>query len=130
MVVGKPTPQSALDAEMTVTTTDVLLVPPGPLQLNVYVYIPGVLIGPATNPLLEVGSEPLHPSEPAPPAAMHAVALVVDHWSVTDWPGWICALLALLALKVTVGWEGGGAVDVTATDEGALVPPGPVQVNV
>ncbi len=87
-------------------------------------------IGPIAPPLLEVGSEPLQPSEPAPPVAVHAVALVVDHLSVTDWPGWICALLALLALNETVGWEGGGAVDVTDTDEGALVPPGPVQVNV
>jgi hypothetical protein len=61
-----------------------------------------------------------------PPDAVHEVALVVLQVSVEVPP---LAILARLALKVTVG-DGGGGVTVTVAVATAVVPLAPEQVSV
>jgi len=72
---------------VTVTLTELgALVPPAPLQVNVYVSLPVALIGPTGVPLLDTGSAPLQPSAPVPPLAMQAVAPLLDQASEIDCP--------------------------------------------
>jgi len=52
-------------------------VPPGPLQVKVYVYEPAVLIVPVLVPVLEVPTCPFQPSDPVPPVAVQEVALLL-----------------------------------------------------
>ena len=103
-------------AAVTLTVTDWLALPPGPLQASVKVVV--VLSAPVlTVPL--VGSLP-----DQPPEAVQLVALVEDQLSIADPP-----LLTVvgLALTLTVGLT--GAETLTVTDWLEL-PPGPLQVSV
>lgn len=52
--------------------------PPGPVQMSVKVCDPAGR-GPTLNPVLEVGTTPLHPSAPLPPLAVQELAPVVLH---------------------------------------------------
>ncbi len=78
-------------------------------------------------PLLEVATVPLHPSEPVPPPAVHAVAFEVDQEADSDCP--VCTVGGVTVNALIVGATG-AAVTSTVTDTGLPVPPGPVQVNV
>jgi hypothetical protein len=90
------------------------------------VTVPTVVNGPVEVPVLDVPLGPDQPSDPVPPLAVHDVAALVVHDSDADCPAvsevGLAAKLWMLA--------GTGAVTVTATDAGALVPPAPVQINV
>jgi hypothetical protein len=100
----------------TLTVTDLLALPPGPLQASVKVV---VAVSAAVLVLPLVGSIPDQPSE-----AVQPLALVEDQLSIADPP-----LLTVvgLALRLTVGLT--GAETLTVTDWLAL-PPGPLQVSV
>ena len=100
----------------TLTVTDWLALPPGPLQASVKVVV--ALSAPVlVLPL--VGSLP-----DQPPEAVQLLALVEDQLNIADPP-----LLTVvgLALRLTVGLT--GAETLTVTDRLAL-PPGPLQVSV
>jgi hypothetical protein len=117
-------------AAATVTVTELgELVPPAPLQVSVYVYVPAVLSGPMRAAILAVGSAPLHESAPLPPVAVQEVVLTVAHVNVVDWPA---RMVAGTAAKATITGGGGvlPALTVTMTELGTLGPPGPVQVSV
>jgi hypothetical protein len=60
------------------------LVPPGPVQSNVYTYTPIVLSGPTVVPVLEAATVPPQPSLPLPPLAVQAVAPFVVHARTVD----------------------------------------------
>jgi hypothetical protein len=100
---------------VTVTVALWLVVPPAPVQLNVYTEV-ALRVPVDCVPL--IASEPLHA-----PDAVQAVALVEDQVRV-DAPPW--ATLAGLAAIETLG--GVAAVTVTVTDCDAE-PPAPVQVR-
>ena len=103
---------------VTVTFTDLLAVPPSPLQLSV-----NVLLAAVSAPVL---AEPLVARLPDhAPEAVQLVALVDDHVSELLPP---LATLVGFAVKDTVG-AGAGLATVTITDLFA-VPPLPVQVSV
>jgi len=100
----------------TLTVTDWLALPPGPLQASVKVVVA------LSAPVLVV---PLVGSLPdQPPEAVQLLALVEDQLNIADPP-----LLTVvgLALRLTVGLT--GAETLTVTDRLAL-PPGPLQVSV
>jgi hypothetical protein len=101
-------------AALTVTITDCMAVPPGPLQLSVYVLF-AVSVPVDAEP--EVGCAPLHA-----PLAVQAVALVEDHARLLALPA---VIVVGLALMLTVG----AAITDTVVDCTA-VPPGPEQVSV
>ena len=100
----------------TLTVTDWLALPPGPLQASVKVV---VALSAPVPALPLVGSLP-----DQPPEAVQLLAFVDDQLSIADPP-----LLTVvgLALRLTVGWT--GAETLTVTDWLAL-PPGPLQVSV
>lgn len=101
---------------VTETVVDWLALPPGPLQVRVYV---------AFAVSVPVERDPLKACAPAQaPEAVQAVALVEDHVSVAAEP--LSTVLGL-ALKVTVA--DGFELTVTVVDWTAL-PPAPVQVSV
>jgi hypothetical protein len=108
---------------LTVTDADAATVPPVPLQLNVYVSVP-VAPGVADcKPL--VAFVPVQSLSVGKDEAVHDVAFVLDHVSVTDCPSVIGVVGA--AVRVTVG--AAGPFTVTDTDA-APVPPAPLQANV
>jgi hypothetical protein len=88
--------------------------------------VPTVVNGPVEVPVLDVPLAPDQPSDPVPPPAVHEVAALVVHDSEAD-----CPAVTELGLAVKL-WmlAGTGALTVTPTDIGALVPPAPVQINV
>jgi len=100
----------------TLTVTDWLALPPGPLQASVKVV---VALNAPVLALPLVGSLP-----DQPPEAVQLLALVEDQLSIADPP-----LLTVvgLALRLTVGLT--GPETLTVTDWPAL-PPGPLQVSV
>jgi hypothetical protein len=114
---------------VTVTTTELgPALPPGPVQVSVYVIFPVVVIGPALKPGLDVGMDPCHMSPDDPPLAAQDVALVLDHASVV-----VCPVVTVVGLAVnvlTTAAEGPALVTLTMTELDVLVPPGPVQVSV
>ncbi len=69
-------------------------------------------------------------SEPVPPVAVQAVALLTDHLNVNELPGCIWVVAELFADMVTTGAPGGAGVTVTVTEVGPLDPPGPVHARV
>jgi hypothetical protein len=72
-------------AAVTVTLTELgAVVPPGPVQVRVYVTVPMDAYGPSVVPLPDVPVTPLHPSLPVPPLAVQEVALLLDQVSVED----------------------------------------------
>ena len=87
-------------------------------------------MGPMDVPVLDTCCGPDQLSEPLPPVAVHAVALVTDHFNVNELPGCIWAVAELLADIVTTGAPAGAGVTVTVTDVGPLVPPVPVHASV
>ena len=100
----------------TLTVTDWLALPPGPLQASVNVVVP------LSAPVLVL---PLVGSLPdQPPEAVQLLALVEDQFSIADPPR---LTVVGLALRLTVGLT--GAETLTVTDRLAL-PPGPLQVSV
>jgi len=112
---------------LTVTLVELgALVPPPPVQVNVYVTVPAVDSGPVEVPVLDEPLAPAQPSEPVPPLPVHEVAALVVHDSEAAWPAvrepGVAANVKMLA--------GAGATTVTLTDMGALFPPAPVQSNV
>ncbi len=70
-------------ATSTVTEEGPLL-PPGPVQVSVYLKLPAVLIGPTVIPVLDNAMDPVQLSAPLPPLAVHDVALLVDQASEVD----------------------------------------------
>jgi hypothetical protein len=93
-----------------------MLLPPGPLQINVYEVV---------APTAPVVCEPLTPSEPVqPPEAVHDVAWVELHVNVELPPG---AITEGRTESVAVG--AGFGVTATAAVATGLVPPGPEQVR-
>lgn len=82
------------------------------------------------TPELEVGCVPDQLSEPEPPLAVHAVALLLIQLIDTDVPMVAVSVAWLLACRLTVGCCGVAAVTVTLVEAAALVPPAPVQVRV
>jgi hypothetical protein len=100
----------------TATVTDLLAVPPSPLQLSV-----NVLLAAVSAPVL--AEPPVARLPDHAPEAVQLVALVDDHVRVEDSP---LATLVGFAVSVKVG---AGAVVVTVTER-LVVPPPPVQVNV
>ena len=99
----------------TLTVTDWLALPPGPLQASVKVVVA------LSAPVLAL---PLVGSLPDQPPEAVQLALVEDQLSVDDPP---VLTVVGLALRLTVGL--GGADTLTVTDLLAL-PPGPLQVSV
>jgi hypothetical protein len=71
------------------TLTDVccVVLPPVPVHVRVYVYVPADAIGPIVFPVLDVGTLPLHPSDPEPPLAAQLVALAAFQVNVMEPPG-------------------------------------------
>ncbi len=66
-------------ALVTLTTTEAgVPAPPGPVQVRVYWYIPGVASTPVLKPLLAVPTGPFHCPVPVSPLPVHDVALLVD----------------------------------------------------
>jgi hypothetical protein len=113
---------------VTMTLSELgVLVPPGPVQVNVYVTSPMPLIGPTALPVLDTGTMPLQPSAPVPPLAAHAVAPLLDQANEVDCP--VCTVVGE-AVKELMPGTGGAAATSTVTEVGALLPPGPVQVSV
>ena len=100
----------------TLTVTDWLALPPGPLQASVKVV---VALNAPVLALPLVGSLP-----DQPPEAVQLLALVEDQLSIADPP---LLIVVGLALRLTVGLT--GAETLTVTDWLAL-PPGPLQVSV
>jgi hypothetical protein len=74
-----------------------------------------------------VDCAPDHPSEPVPPDAVQDVALAVVQLNTIDCPAVMVVGVALNEATVAAGV---GATTVTTTDDGWLIPPVPVQVNV
>jgi hypothetical protein len=101
--------------DVTVTVTDCVALPPGPVAVNTYVV---VCCGVTTALPLNANAD-----EPTAGAIATEVAFAVCHVSVTD-----CPATTLLALEenVTVG---AAPFTVTVTDW-VTVPPAPVTVNV
>jgi len=90
------------------------------------VTVPTVVNGPVEVPVLEVPLAPDQPSDPVPPLAVHEVAALVVHDSEAD-----CPVVTELGFAVKLRMLAAtGALAVTPTDMGALVPPAPVQINV
>lgn len=79
------------------------------------------------SPPLELGTAPLHPSDPLPPDAEQDVAFTEFQASVVDWP--VCIAVGV-AVKLAIVATGVVALTVTLIDEGGLAPPGPTHVNV
>lgn len=92
--------------------------------------MPGVASGPTVTPVLELGCVPDQLSDPAPPLAAQAVALVLIQLSVALEPGVMVSDEWPLAFSATVGCCGAAALTVTVVVAGELVPPAPVHVNV
>jgi hypothetical protein len=84
-------------------------------------------MGPTEVPLLEVPTEPVHPSEPVPPLAVQLVAPVEPQEMAAELP--VYSVEGVMVSPVTAGTAGVGEVTVTFTDWGALAPPGPVQAS-
>jgi hypothetical protein len=121
VIVGK----GAALPEVTVTVTAPgVLVPPDPVQVRLYVYTPAVLRGPIEVPELDVGSEPVQPSEPVPPPAAQEVAPLVAHDSEVDCPVWI---VVGFAAKLVTAAAAGLTVSVAVELE---LPAGPEQASV
>jgi len=99
-----------------VTVTDLLTVPPAPVQLRLYVRLP--VAGGVTDWLPLIALVPVQP-----PEAVQLVTLVVAQDSVVAVPS---VTVVGDALKVSVGV---GDVTVTLAEPEAL-PPGPVQLRV
>jgi hypothetical protein len=81
-------------------------------------------MGPIDVPPLDVGSAPVHPSEPVPPPAVQAVASVVAQDSEVDCP--TTMVVGFAARFVTAAAEG---FTIRVAVELAL-PVAPVQVRV
>jgi hypothetical protein len=114
----------------TLSTTELgAPVPPAPVQVRVYVYVPGNRITPVLVPALAVPIEPFQPSAPVPPVAVQEVAPLLLHDKEAVCSTWI-VLEGVMKNPVTVagGWVGLAAV--TFTDCGEPVPPSPLQINV
>ncbi len=72
---------------LTVTLVELgALVPPAPVQVNVYVTVPAVDSGPVDVPALEGPLAPAQPSEPVPPLPVQEVAELVVHDNEADCP--------------------------------------------
>jgi len=100
----------------TLTVTDWLALPPGPLQVSVKVVVA------LSAPVLEL---PLVGSLPdQPPEAVQLLALVEDQLSIADPP-----LLTLVgfALRLTVGLT---RVETLTVTDCVVLPPAPLQVSV
>jgi hypothetical protein len=110
-------------APFTVTDTDAIALPPAPLHVRVYICVP-VAPGVADcDPL--VAFAPVQSLSDGKDDAVHDVALMLDHVSVTDCPSVIGVVGA--TVNVTVG----AAAPFTVTDTDAIVlPPAPLHVNV
>ena len=98
------------------TVTDLLALPPGPLQRSVKVVVA------LSAPVLALPLAGRLPDQP--PEAMQLLALVEDQLSIAAPP---LLTVSGLALRLTVGLT--GVETVTVTDWVAL-PPGPPQVSV
>ncbi len=79
------------------------------------------------NPVLDVPTEPFHPSVPEPPLAKQAVELLLAQERLVDWPVSSEVGVALSELMLA---GGGVVVTVTVSELGTLAPPVPVQVSV
>ncbi len=90
-----------------VSVADPDALPPGPVQVRVYVYVPAPASGPASV-LPEVGCDPLQ--GPKPPLATQECALVEDHVSVRGpgAPGHCVSVGDMVMLTVGGGGVGGG----------------------
>ena len=84
-------------------------------------------MGPTLVPGLEVATLPCQPSLPVPPPAVQEAALVLLQLSVVEAPVWIAAGEAVN--EPIVGGTG-AVVAVRLAELGALLPPGPLHVNV
>jgi hypothetical protein len=84
-------------------------------------------MGPTTLPTLTVPTDPVQPSEPEPPLAVQVSALSTVQVSVVEPP--VSTAGGAERNRPTDG-STGAASTLTLTELGALVPPGPVQVNV
>jgi hypothetical protein len=105
----------AVTGALTATVADCCVLPPGPVQLNVYV------VDWLRAPVL---CDPLVASVPdQPPEAVHEVAFVADHVSVVLPP---LVTLLLAGLRVTVG----AALETDTVVDWVADPPVPVQVTV
>ena len=101
---------------LTFTVTDLLALPPAPLQVSVKVVVA------LSAPVLEL---PLVGSLPdQPPEAVQLLALVEDQLSIADPP-----LLTLVgfALRLTVGLT---RVETLTVTDCVVLPPAPLQVSV
>lgn len=78
-------------------------------------------------PLLAVPTEPPQPSDPVPPLAAQVVAPFDAQDNSDDWPAVIEAGEAVKLVTLAAG--GVGAVTVTLSDRGALLPPAPVHTR-
>jgi hypothetical protein len=90
--------------------------------------LPGVVSGPMTAPVLDVGSVPAQLSDPEPPVAVQPVALLVCQLNTVEAPA---TRVLGKALKDAMAAAGGGAALTLRMTE--LDGPGPVlplQVNV
>jgi len=114
---------------LTVTVAELgALVPPAPVQVSVYVTVPAAASGPSVVFALDVPRvDRSHPSVSVPPVPVHEVALVVVQARVTDCPIWTADGVAVNEVIVAAG---GPELTFTVTDNGALAPPGPLQVSV
>jgi hypothetical protein len=104
-----------LPVPVTETVALWLVVPPAPVQLNVYTAV-ALRVPVDCDPL--IASEPLHA-----PDAVQAVALVEDQVRV-DVPPW-ATLLGLAAIETL-----GAAAETVTVADCAAEPPAPVQVRV
>jgi hypothetical protein len=78
-------------------------------------------------PLLETATLPLQPSEPVPPPALHALALLVLHEKEVDCP--TNKVFGDATNDMTVGGAG-KMLTTTGATAGRLLPPGPEQVKI
>jgi len=114
-------------ATSTVTDSGALL-PPGPVQVNVYIKLPTVLIGPTVIPVLDTPTAPFQLSAPLPPLAVHVVALVVDQAIEVDCPA--TRLVGDAFMDVMLAAGDGALLTLTMTELGPLAPPAPLQLSV
>jgi hypothetical protein len=116
-------------ALVTSTVTDCgELVPPDPVQVNVYTNCPAVFNVAVVKPAFEVFCAAAQPSPVEPPVPVQELAPVVVHASCVVPP--VCRLLgeAVKEVMLAAGW--GAAVTFRLTELGALLPPVPAHVKV